>query len=80
MIRKLTKRTFSSYVNKFSKLGLRDGLCDAMSNLNFEIPTAIQEVAVPRILENDVVIAAETDRVKRFRICFQGRDCEKSRG
>lgn len=74
MIRKITKRTFSSYVNNFSKLGLRDGLCDAMSNLNFETPTAIQEVAVPRILSNDAAIAAETGSGKTLSYLLPGAE------
>ena len=45
-----------------------------MSNLNFEIPTAIQEVAVPRILENDVVIAAETGSGKTLSYLLPGAE------
>jgi superfamily II DNA/RNA helicase len=62
MIRRVGKRSFSSIVSNFSKLGLRDGLCKAMESLSFTNPTAIQEVAIPRILRNEAnaAIASET--------------------
>ena len=40
-------------MNKFSKLGLSPSTIEVLDQLGFEIPTPIQEDAIPKLLNND---------------------------
>ena len=40
-------------MNKFSKLGLSPSTIEVLDQLGFEIPTPIQEEAIPKLLNND---------------------------